>query len=340
MRARNAESIHRSPLFSAGVAVVIIVSGFWLGALTWRKTPNIDQFEAVPAGGMAFHVSVIPEEIPWLHSIPRRIILPLRQCFSDLVVVVDLPHGGKAYNKSGSDRGHSEPVYLPVAHSPNILVVKSQARAAIAFAAKLLDAHCPLAVKVRVHVLNHTTLIPWIHSTFKTNQTFTATSPSFADTRPHLPLPQRLFMNTAMYVWSLLHASRAKYLLHTDIDTLGLKNARPFPGTTSPRPTFFKKAMELLETFPDVMFVNPPTSCAMKEPRVVTDRMSCRLFLADTTRFKQLIPLSYWTDHVEEVFNRNLKDHHFRTALRLEGVMPCIGPSWFTRKVLFNKNWQ
>ncbi len=300
--------------------------------LTIAATVMADPFTPVPDGGLTLHISVVPSEIDRIHSLPRRVVWPYAQCVTTVTVVVDPPHGGKTY---GSSR-QSDPVYLPVRHfRESHASIRSRIRRAMAPSMSMFGRHCPVIPALKIGILNHTRLDRdgWFDTVFVDPAENIDTDPMFRDTRPFLPKPQRVFKNTVMYVWSIV-SCRTRYLLHLDIDTLGLRNHAPVIGHSPPRSTFIRTAIELFMEAPTVFVMS--TGCNV--PRSVkTSDLSTRVFVVDVSRFRGMLPLVGWTDHIENVINTNMRRHSL-VAVALPG-RPCIASSYITRKIFRNTNW-
>lgn len=296
-----------------------------LGVLAVLAAVLGEQFAPVPPGGITFHVSVVTSEIEWLRSVDRRHILPFRQCFTELVVVLDLPHGGKTYHRR----------YLPLVRSPPLPLLRARVKAAIAPAQRLLRSHCVKAARLRIILLNHTTLVPWMHRAFATTDNITTVTPDseYSDDRPDLPLPQRFFMNSVMYVWSMLH-SRTRFLLHVDSDTLGYYPTHVRGGPMIP--SFVATSVAELVSTP-LLLATEPTNCGQTES-FNHPLFSCRFFLVDKLKTEMMVPMQRWADHVEDMIKFNMR----RTNLFVRKIAgrPCAGGTWLTRKVLHNTNWQ
>jgi hypothetical protein len=285
----------------------------------WVILAVSDPFAAPPPGGLTYHVSVVPHEIDWLRSLHRRHVLPLRQCFTTVAIVVDLPHGGKTYGRR----------YLPLRPAP--APFRADVRLAIMPMMEMLRAHCRRRVRLSIAVLNHTTLIPWMHRTFNMTGKSTVGPGQFGHDDPARALPERFFMNTVMYVWSMLHC-RTRYMLHADVDTIGYRPLHVRSGGAVPG--FVSQSVAALAA-PNVL-LTMSVACDRAAPPDAPG-MSCRFFLMDTAKASRLIPLGWWADHVETMLSWNMQraglvSHQLKTK-------PCPGTTWFTRKVLQNSNW-
>lgn len=280
------------------------------------------RFAPSPPGGITFHVSVIPNEIEMLVSVGWRVLYPLRQCFSVISVAVDLPHGGKTYGPTRED----DPIYLPVVET-NTTGLVERVYGALAEMVRVHETHCGV-VPIVVELLNHTTLAGWMRVHFDIEGPATREwDIAFGDVRPDLPLQQRFFKNTVMYVRSIVTAS-TKYILHTDVDTIGLWNPKYYDTT------FVNDAIQLLQRDDGVVFVRPARECMMHGKSVMyEDWMSCRLFVTETHTFSRMVPFKYWASHVEDMFHENMALHGLVAAM-LPLSRPCFTSTWFQRKVL------
>lgn len=290
-------------------------------------------FSVVPRGGVELHVSVIPSEIKRLASLHRRVVWPFAQCFSALTVVVDPPHGGKTYGETRQ----SDPVYLPVDDRPILArELRQHVRVAIAPSVQMLTKHCRRPPRLKVAVLNHTRLDTngWLDRRFIDPPTTSETQPVFRDVNTALPRPQRFFKNTVMYVWSV-SVSHYAYQLHVDIDTLGLFNEQPSVGRSPAPSRFVDHAIQILKANRHRLFVTPCKCDGHAD--IIPGGVSTRIFVVDTRRFCTMLPLVGWADHVEEMIGRNMRRHNFSTVVTPH--RPCIGSSFFTRKILHNVNW-
>jgi hypothetical protein len=282
-------------------------------------------FAAPPWGGLTYHVSVVPHEIGWLRSVVSRHILPLRQCFTTVAIVVDLPHGGKTYGRR----------YLaPPAAAAPVPVIRAAVGVAIGPTMEMLRVHCRRRTPLTITVLNHTTLIPWMHRTFNMTGNSTVGLGQFGHDEPARPLPERFFMNTVMYVWSMLHC-RTRYMLHADVDTIGYRPLHVRSGGAVPG--FVAQSVAALAA-PNVLLTMSVACDRVSLPPPDFPGMSCRFFLMDTAKAPRLVPLGVWADHVETMFSWNMRQA--KLVSRQLKTKPCPGKTWFTRKVLQNRNWQ
>lgn len=298
-----------------------------------------DMFLDVPAGGLTLHISVTPAEIHRLRSVDRRVVWQFTQCFTAVNVVVDLPHGGKTYGESNGKKKTDDPVYLPIGPEMSAfdrIEIIVSVRKAMVSAMKMLRDHCRQKPLLEVVVLNHTELeiSGWFDAAFVDPPTVPETFPVFRDARPDLPRSQRFFKNTAMYIWSML-SCRSRLMLHFDVDTLGLFNNRPSIGGSPARGNFVALANHILTENESVLFVRP-TVCGATRPKAFVN-VSTRLFLSHVGRFRKMIPLVDWADHVEDMLNVNMRRNKMvSTTLP---TRPCIASSYITRVVLKNSNW-
>ena len=295
---------------------------------------SADNFLPVPKGGLTLHVSVTPSEIYRLKSIHRRIVWQLTQCFSAVTVVVDLPHGGKTYNVKRSD----EPLYLLPPEKMSVfdrLELSVLVRKEMVTTIKMLQDHCSRRPVLRVVLLNHTYLegINWFDAVFS-DEFVQPLENVFRDARPDLPRSQRLFKNTAMYVWSMI-SCRSRLLLHFDIDTLGLYNNRPSVGASPVKANFVRLANQILVKNSSVLFVHP-SGCDKTRNRI-SSSTSTRMFISHVERFRKMLPLLDWADHVENMLGVNLKRNNKFSAEIV--ARPCLASSYVTRKILKNSNW-
>jgi hypothetical protein len=280
------------------------------------------RFNPVPEGGVTLHVSTTPDDLYRLPSIDRRIVWPLHQCFTTLLITVDLPHGGKTYGKTRE----SEPVYL----LPAAAVVVQNKLINVESSVRMLRSHCANSVNFVIEVLNHTLSNADMFN-FSGPATHPSTERSFADTKKDLPIESRFFVNTVMYVTTLA-TTTTKYILHADIDTLGLSIGRPVVGRTTPMSVdFARRAFSELTVRPNLLFVMPSRSCLSAMEAVPSD-MSCRLFVSMTARFNRMLPLRYWASHVEDILAENMKLHNL-TGLTLKGTFPCVANTFIVRKI-------
>lgn len=300
------------------------------------------RFTAAPNVGLTLHLSVIPKEISQLQDVPEKFVFPMRQCFSHIMIVIDPPHGGKTY---AYDR-QSEPVYLP---SPKKLLSCVESNMYIRDAlwniertTALLRSRCANDVTTSAVVLNHTDLEksflpsvldlsgPAVHdSTFNYYR-------SFEDVRTDLPVSQRMWKNSAMYIWSLTHAP-SRYLVHIDIDLSALSNGRhlvtpwvpsfqrkyspPIRFWPLPDPDWLTKGVSQIQEDSSVAFVMP-RRCSESAGYVKNKHLSTRIFLADCTHFKDMIPLKAWADHIEELIGENMRSYDVN-VVSLAYTTPC-----------------
>jgi hypothetical protein len=291
-------------------------------------------FARVPPGGISLHVSVVESEIGRLRSVDRRIVWQFRQCFSDVIVTVDTPHGGKTY---AADRS-ADPVYLEPNNGPvpSPSQLQKASRTAITPAITMLTLHCRHPPILKIVVLNHTRLDSsgWLKRAFSDPATRPDVEPAFRDLDHNRPMFERFFKNTVMYVYSIV-TCRTRYLLHFDIDVLGLTNTVPTIGHTTQIPGFVRTAVLNMRHDNHTMFATPGSCSSGKVAWFYT--ASTRLFMVDTHRFRSMLPLVGWADHVEEVLKFNMGIHKLKT-MWTKG-RPCISSSYTTRHILHNTNW-
>lgn len=259
-----------------------------------------------------------------------------RQCFGEFHVVVDLPHGGKTYG-DGKLKG---PRYLPVRNLTMTLDdIERTVRDNIGDAVRLLDTHCSARVHVAVEMLNHSTLGPWLERHFDfSGPAVNSSDIPFNDTRPDLPIIQRFFMNTVMYAHAII-ATETRYILHTDVDTIGLWNSPP-TWASYYEPTFVRRAIDAFEDNTTVVFARPAEQCysTSVKPVHLDSGMSCRLFISAPSRFQRMVPFQYWAAHVEDMIVTNMAMHNM-SAVIIGQSRPCWTDTWFQRKVLRDHNW-
>jgi len=292
-------------------------------------------YNKVPAGGLTLHISVTPSDMNYLSSAHRRIVWPLQQCFTILWVTIDLPHGGKTY---AATRG-SDPVYLKMNTDVyNTTELKNKATKLVRQSVQMLNAHCFLPVSVVVSVLNHTNITQKKLErffNFSSPSTTLQTNTSFADTRPDLPLTNRFFVNTLMYV-TTLSLSVTKYMLHADIDTTGLYFGPSFFGhSIVHKINYVTEAVQKLQQNTNLVFALPSRTCSSKKSnQYLYTPMSCRLFVSMTTRFKNMLPLRYWASHIEDLIIENMKEHQVE-SMTLTGTYPCVRSTYLARKLYY-----
>lgn len=268
-------------------------------------------FAPVPQGGITLHISVLPSEIHLLRSVSRRIVWPLHQCFSAVVVAIDQP-GGKTYSTSRN----APPKYIT---PHNVSVDKQRIKDNMAQSMRLLTTQCnkPLLI------LDFGGPTPY----FTEPPTNPMDDPAFAD-NTSLPREQRFFKNTQMYTRALVETSTA-YIVHADIDTTGLTLPPVARGRSVLRaPSFVAQAAHELSRDPHLLFVMPGRRCTVTY--TLPYPVSCRLFVSMPSRFRTMLPLRYWASHVEDMLRYNMEMHEF-TGLMIEASTPCVASTYLAR---------
>jgi len=267
-------------------------------------------------GSIALHISVTPSEIDLLPSVARRVVWPLQQCFSSVVVAVDQP-GGKTYSNSRND----PPRYIT---PHNVTVNVHRVQQLMGQTMRLLRTKCK-RVELIIDLGGHA---PY----FTDPPTHPEDEPAFAD-NPSLPSDMRFFKNTVMYTRALVETT-ADYIVHADIDTTGLTVPPVATGRSALRAAdFVLQAVRKLEKDEKLLFVMPGRHC--DKAHTIPYTMSCRLFVSMPARFKTMLPLRYWASHVEDMMRYNMQLHNF-TGIMLEGSRPCVASTYLARWLFSN----
>ena len=268
-------------------------------------------FAPVPHGGITLHISILPSEIHLLRSVSRRIVWPLHQCFSTVVVAIDQP-GGKTYSSTRT----APPKYIT---PQNISVDSRRIKDNMAQSMRLLATQC----RKPLLQLDFGGRTPY----FTGPPTHPMDDPAFAD-NASLPREQRFFKNTQMYTRALVE-TRSAYIVHADIDTTGLTLPPVAHGRSMLRmPNFVRQAVHELVKDPRLLFVMPGRRC--KSAYILPYPVSCRLFVSMPARFKTMLPLRYWASHVEDMLRYNMERHRF-TGLMIEASTPCVASTYLAR---------
>lgn len=296
---------------------------------------------------VAFHWSLFEKDgFDWESNFLDR-LETFNFCFNEIIVTVDVKHGGKDY-------GHDGPSYLPhpsgrldsgakefraSEHGKQFL---HRANAVVQSAKSGLQVKCPgtdvtasvylidyadpqvLAALRQMFDVDGVTSVPW--SLWR--ETY------LPDGTEHYPFA-RMWKNSFMYMYAFTVA-KSHALFHWDADMPSLlPNIAPGQNTH-----FISSGLDSLEAHPDVVLVMPPTckttvdtsgkewavsSCnagcrALGDDIFVVERsvpdnthppvpyVSTQKFLSDVQRMKSTWPLSYWTDKTEEILMQHFAD--------------------------------
>ena len=278
-----------------------------------------------PGTPITWYYATVVDESEHIARIPIELML-FKICFAEILVVIDIPHGGCTYGQARLKGGPSTfASFLESRARKDLLAEVGKVLK------KAADAHarrCPNPLETRAEIVDYTA-----NTTFGLfNKVFNTTwqPPSTDGTHGERRWPWAyMWKNTMNYVIGVDLAAH-EFVFHND-DDMAVKSQ-----DNSGMGRFVAAALQEFNDSPDLLIAQLSSECSMNKINAQTSRpykeidgvklakkeeTSTQVFITTKSRWARLTPMSHWRQFFEPILVLNVKRVGMRSVFfRVPGV--------------------